>query len=49
MKKTTPNQPIRMLDFIEDLYRNFKLLNRLSEKESNEFQREVVTTLVDSK
>lgn len=41
--------PMRMLDFIEQLYKSFKVLNKLSEKESNDFQREIVTLLVDAK
>jgi len=40
--------PKRMIDFIEGLYSKFKILNKLSEKESNDFQSEVVTLLVDS-
>jgi hypothetical protein len=36
-----------MIDFISALYARFKVLNKLSEKESLDFQREVVTILVD--
>jgi hypothetical protein len=38
-----------MFDFISDIYKRIKVLNKLSEQESLDFQREVVTLLVDSK
>ncbi len=43
----TTLQPVRMIDFISTLYSRFQVLNKLSEKESLDFQREVVTLLVD--
>lgn len=40
--------PTKMIDLVKAIYKRFKVLNRLSEKESNDFQKEVVTLLVDS-
>jgi hypothetical protein len=31
-------EPIKMLDFIRQLYKRTKILNKLSEKESRDFQ-----------
>lgn len=36
--KGKSDQAVRMIDFISDLYSRFKVLNRLSEKESLDFQ-----------
>lgn len=36
-----------MLQFIENLYQDYAILNKISEKESSDFQREIVMLLVD--
>lgn len=36
-----------MLQFIENLYQDYSILNKISEKESSDFQREIVMLLVD--
>lgn len=39
--------PVKMLDFIRHLYKRTKILNKLNEKESRDFQEELVRLLVD--
>ena len=41
------NQTVRMLDFVNVLYKKYKVLNKLSEGESREFQSQIVKLLVD--
>ncbi len=41
-------EAVKMIDFIRSLHKKYKILNKLSEIESNDFQTEIVNLLVDS-
>ena len=47
MKSLDKYEPTKMIDFVSLLYKKYTVLNRLSEEESNKFQTEVISLLID--
>jgi hypothetical protein len=44
----TRSEEVKMIDFVGYLYKKHKVLNKLNEKESRDFQTEIVNLLVDA-